>query len=84
MRSDPDNSTHRRWPWAAVLVLVVVLYLLSIGPYYLLVKRSIVTHHASGDWLIYGSEIYRPLGWLRDTSDTCDRLIQWYVGLWLE
>ena len=70
-------STVRTKPgrlfWAAVLLVTVLLYGLSVGPMYRLCPyQAIPIVHA----------IYEPLWILYDHSELAASILNWYLALW--
>jgi hypothetical protein len=83
MADKPDKPTRRRWPWAAALLLVFVVYPLSAGPVYCvstcLFRLSVIPSDLHG--LV--REFYVPVWWLASQSETTWSLANWYVSWWL-
>jgi len=69
----PDVPTRRRWPWAAVLMLFVVLvvtYPLSYAP---VVRIQSAASGKSGKRI----DFYRPVDWLIDNTPLQEPLFFW-------
>lgn len=79
MGDDGASRSTPHWPLAlAAVPVVLVLYVLSIGPVLWLVYRCGVQQRIVPVALI----VYTPLTWI------CDRLglnseLLWYIGLWI-
>ena len=83
-------TTDRQKPgaafWATVGLIVMVLYVLSIGPAYRIVETITGTDpfYAGSMW---GNSdlldtVYAPLKWAADTFPFAADAIWWYVVLW--
>ena len=75
------HDKHERRSTTAVIVLCVmiglpVVYLLSVGPMEWLYLHGYIAHE-SVVW-----NLYTPVMWLRDNSETASRVLDWYVLLW--
>jgi len=83
MKRSSDESTSGRGSsvavWTGIVALLLpVVYVLSLGP-------AVWLHDRGG----LGSEMnefirltYSPLAWLRENSEVCRHVLDWYVGLW--
>ena len=81
----PDMIDERKphvWPWiAALLIVLPVLYVLSIGPMNWLNQRH--TMIVDGDLLV--NRLYFPVTWVRDRSPKPVRSVYWwYMSQWAE
>ena len=76
MTDSHDIAESKRFPWMAVLLLV--LYLLSIGPVYGLAVRGMISNETAS---FLGSTVYAPLAWLVKLSPTASDVILGYCSL---
>jgi hypothetical protein len=60
-----------------VLLVLLCLYVLSIGPVSLLVDRG----YLGEEWVPVVKTLYAPLYWLIKHSKVCEVIFQWYMGL---
>ena len=58
----------------ALLLLLLVLYVLSMGPVFLLSERS-----SHGEWF---GVIYYPVGVVCKYCGPLDKALEWYMSLW--
>jgi len=65
-----DKPTRKRWPWAAVLLLLVMLYPLSLAP---VVRLGVEKERVSF--------LYRPVQWAMYETSTAEAL-WWWARLW--
>lgn len=79
------DTEHRwsaaKWIGLSVLLLMVllVLYVLSIGP----VAMAYLKLDLGGSWMGHTLEaLYWPLTEAVEQSETATRWLEWYVGLW--
>ena len=74
---DPYPKKKSGWHNGLIaVVIVLVIYVLSIGP----ITRFVKNGSLSFDVLI----IYSPLLWVEDKSEATHRLFNWYVDVWDE
>jgi hypothetical protein len=71
----PKKKSHPEQNWLLGTFLVIVLYILSIGPATLLYSRRAISLKAY-------AITYRPLVALARKVPPVERAIDWYVGLW--
>ena len=71
------KRTVTTWPLAIllVIVLVLVLYVLSVGPAAALEENEVISNAVF-------EYVYAPLIWLCDNSATVLWILESYVGLW--
>ena len=79
-----DESRQSRLPIVAVLIaalaLLSTLYVLSIGPVFLLVDHGYITLESTGGRVLM--HIYAPLEWLSAVCEPFKDAVTWYVKLW--
>jgi len=64
---------------AGVIGLVLLAYLLSVGPFYWL-----MVHHMPPEPLLRALlVIYAPVDWLADNSESFESALAWYLELWV-
>jgi len=73
---DPYPKKKRHLPWPEIILCLPLLYVLSVGPVSALASRG-TPSSASLD------TIYKPLHLLADEFSPAERLLTWYVGLWV-
>lgn len=75
---------HQRSRWRAVrrillqLVLVLVVYVLSVGPMYWKIYEA---YYLNGSPFI--AQFYLPLILLYEHSEIARAVLNWYIGLWI-
>jgi hypothetical protein len=77
-----DLPQKRRWSpfsmmWAVIILLV--MYELSIGPYYWFLVTFDITYPP----YLYACQIYAPLVWLEERSELYMAFGDWYLHLWV-
>ena len=77
-----DNSKPGMafWATAAMTIVLVALYPLSLGPVCWLQSRGPLPSSAESVL----SVIYKPLEWLAENSETVNDVVVWYAGFWIE
>jgi hypothetical protein len=65
----------RRFKWIAILLLLPVLYVLSIGPAFWLFWEG----HASMPTI---RKVYAPMFWLHKNNKHSAQCIDWYLKMW--
>jgi len=73
--SEPRRSM---WPIVAVLMLLPVLYVASIGPVVWMDNRGHIPEWSRGPL----EALYAPLEWVLSKSQTLDHWFERYVDLW--
>jgi hypothetical protein len=61
--------------WITLVVVVVCVYLFSMGPNYLFLRKGALAQKAF-------SSLYRPVLYLSDHSRPVYRAMEWYCSLW--
>jgi hypothetical protein len=73
-----DAPKKRKWAWAAlVLFVALVLYPLSMGPYYRWVTDNRLLYPERSQMFFW---IYAPLFWFADTFDSPAKALNWYLS----
>ena len=62
-----------------VVATVVIGYPLSAGPYLWLASKGVIGPTTKA---VLGT-FYWPLSWVMDNSEPCERLLVWFLGLWV-
>jgi hypothetical protein len=76
MSRDRKNPSAALWA-TVVVVVALVAYPLTIGPFFWLVN-----HVPLPEWL-YSIPIYAPIQWIEDRSPKpVGHAIEWYIHLW--
>src|SRR4051812_30348485 len=77
MSDEKDPKRGKGWlTWLAVALIVLALYVLSVGPTFRLSMRS---QSARRTW----RAVYAPLIWLLDQNNPVARVFGAYVDLWV-
>ena len=76
-------TNRTAWIWIVSTVLVVVLYVLSIGPVYGGLARSSIAGHDVDAKRRTASAFYYPIHWLRRHSTSVRKAADWYLAFWL-
>jgi hypothetical protein len=75
--SRPDSERRSKWPAVVLgvfLLLLPVLYILSVGPAFWLMDEQLQPY----------AVIYTPLFRAADSSRTFERLLFWYLSLFID
>jgi hypothetical protein len=78
-RAEPETETNARSrSWAGVLILLVALYVLSIGPVEWLDRHDFLPDPFREPLVVF----YTPIILLHDYFSSCRQFLDWYVDLW--
>jgi len=74
-----DRSRNSSAAWLIAVVVLVVLYTLSVGPFVWLSEHGVLSPAAVQRIQF----LYYPIAWLRDNNTVCEVIINWYLGFWM-